>query len=252
MSPAGLERRRRHATPAPEPTGRFAPGWALPALASALLAIVCAIALLAELYESVATGQRLRGLHHEATGRSSQIALALLPWKADARRMLALNGSIAGRSLEATEQAREALRWAPAEAESWRVLARTLLRTPDSGAMLTRAVAQAQVRAPQSPALHLALALDALVAWPHASAELRALWLKSLRFSLARDSLKVLRWVAALHRENAFCHYVGNSLRRRDWCAKVARVRADCSRLDLEPGQRHWCFSVGMGRAVPP
>lgn len=248
MNPAGArDGQRAEQTPA----GRGALAWAVPALGAAALTLVCAIALVAELYESFAASQRLRGLEYESTARAAEIALGLLPWRADARRLLALNLSITGHAPEALVQAREASRWAPAEAETWRVLARVLTQGGEFGPMLTGAVAQAHARDPQSLSMHFSLALDALGGWPQGNADVHALWLRSLRFIMKRDSARFMRRVAVMRRENAFCYYVGDALRRRPWCNRVGRVRADCSREDLDPGQRQWCNSVGFRRLQP-
>jgi hypothetical protein len=229
-----------------------APAWWLAALAALALVGLFAASLGAELYGEVVAAQRVGGVHRASTLHAATLAQQLAPRKAEARRVLALALSARDADAEARSQAGRALRWAPAEGESWRVLARVLAHGGEFGPPLGAALQGATRQAPYSMDVHLSLALDGVAYWTSGDDRARALWLRSIRLLTHRRWSQFMRQITLARGENAFCHHAGEQLKLRQWCNKVGEYRLGCSRRDLKPQQRTWCDQLGFRLPAAP
>lgn len=116
-----------------------------------------------------------------AAGHAADIARRLQPFSARAIQAQASSDLFEEKVALALDEYQAALQRAPADAYLWREYALALIYADQFDARLNNAVRQAQTWALQSRTIHFALAVAGLRVYERSDADLRKLWMISIR-----------------------------------------------------------------------
>lgn len=234
------------------PPGLARLGWGLALVAAAVMTAYLGRGLLATLYESHALERRRLLADSTVALSASELAARLAPWRAGVHRSRAQSLVLRRQPEAARAQFALALQRAPGDAALWRDYARALPRMGEFGAPLLAAMQRALTLAPRSRTTRFGFAVDALYYWNHGTAPVQALWLESLRLTLAVEARRFLRYTGMARRERLLCAYHGTTLQLQQWCEQTAGMRIACDSDTLDPAVRGFCDSIGLFRPERP
>ena len=220
--------------------------WGLLSLACLTFFALAASGLFSDLYTSLAKQRRLESAASSFTLRASELATHTAPWKSEAWFEYAISAAQVGDYELAVRGMGQSISWSSADAQKWAVMARILAMKGEFDSPMKAAITRAIDLAPNAPNWRRQIALDGTYWWRKGDADMRRMWLDSMRLSLKLDLGMFLSSVVLTHREDSFCEDVGQKLKLKSWCEWTAFARSACYQKEMHPDQRKYCDQYGF------
>ena len=194
--------------------------------------------LLADLYARYGSELRAADAKNPVAQQAAAAAVRLTrvnpSYRADYAWSLSARGDFDGMR----KQYHQALRLDPANPYRWIEYAQLLSRSHRFDAEYTQSVLRVQQLAPNSPSIQLYNAWVGVSDWNFGDRSIRDSWARSMIHVLRNDPWKLLRPIVAVHREYAFCGFVGAELGLAAWCDTVMWLRPLCEQTQSESAHK--------------